>query len=155
LTAYASFFVDGGAPATQTWVAQQYLAGRQPRQALALLGEVLRADPDNTQARLLGGQMLLAAGAPREAADQFEHALQVAPGGAEAHQARALALAARGRNAQAAEHLETAPSLAPDSLPPYPLLAALRGHVGDAAGVVSAARRGLRVSPTDSSLHAA
>jgi tetratricopeptide (TPR) repeat protein len=155
LTAYASFFVDGGAPATQTWVAQQHLAGGQPRQALALLGEVLRADPDNTQAHLLGGQMLLAAGAPREAADHFEHALHAAPGAAEAHQAMAVALAALGRNAQAAEHLETAISLAPDSLPPYPLLAALRGHEGDAAGVVSAARRGLRVSPTDPGLHAA
>ncbi len=153
LTAFTSFVVDPSSADTLTWMGLQKLTGRDIPAAIAYANRAVAADPDHPAARTLLGKLLLNADRPADAVDQYRRAVNARPDDRDARLGLCLALC-RTRDLQKAM-----PELAemirrnPDCGEPYLLLAALAAE-NDPAEAVRVAREGLRLSPTNSALHA-
>jgi arylsulfatase A-like enzyme/Flp pilus assembly protein TadD len=130
-------------------------AGR-PEDALALVSEVLKADPENPAALALSGTLLFSAGRRDSGLSQLEAAALSAPGVYENQWNLANALHVSGRLAEAARAYRSALALQPSAAEArYALGNALYG-TGDAAGAVreyhEAIRLGLASPPVRAAL---
>ncbi|MBZ5640068.1 MAG: sulfatase-like hydrolase/transferase, partial [Acidobacteriia bacterium] len=129
-------------------------AGR-PKDALALVTQVLRADPENPAALALSGTLLFSGGRREPGLSQLEAAARSAPGVYENQWNLANALHLSGRLAEAARAYRAALALQPSAAEArYALGNALYG-TGDAAGAVREYNEALRLGLASPAVHTA
>jgi arylsulfatase A-like enzyme/Flp pilus assembly protein TadD len=119
-------------------------AGR-PKDALALAGEVLKADPENPAALALSGMLLFTAGRRDLGLSQLAAAALSAPGVYENQWNLANALHVSGRLEEAARAYRSALALQPSSAEAHHALGNALVGTGDAAGAVREYEEAIRL----------
>jgi tetratricopeptide (TPR) repeat protein len=153
-TAYASFWIDPSAAATQNWAGNQYLHAENYGKAFLRFRDALQADPHSAPARLNMVRALLGGGETAQAHRAVESILRNEPNNPDALLLLAYVYDAEGRVDAEVGPLRRASELAPD----HPLVfaplggALMRVHRDEEA--VAAYREALRVSPWDPVSHA-
>lgn len=87
---------------------------KPPPQAIAAYAEIIRANPDNSQAYFARAVLLAQTGRRDDAISDYRRALEINPEHFEAHNNLATLLALAGRHTEAIPHFEQAVRLRPD-----------------------------------------
>lgn len=132
------------------------LAGqRRFAEAEALLTELLRQDPEDSEGLLLSGRVLLQQRKCAEAEERLRAHLRVTPDSLNGLIQLALSLLCQQRWADASNALGRVIALKPDFAQAHANLAIARSRLGDIAGAIRSYEDALRCSPGDAGNHAA
>jgi tetratricopeptide (TPR) repeat protein len=153
-TAYASFWIDPGAAATHTWVAQQQLLAGQSREARRTFRKAIEADPHAVPARLGLARELLRLRQYDAARPLVEGAWRDAPDDPDVLLALALVRQTQGRREEALALLRRAVDAGPDDLSAYRMLGDALLEANQDREAIAAYRQALRVWPASPVSHA-
>ena len=126
--------------------------GRAP-EAIRVLENALRIDPDHAEAQTDLGATLARAGKIEDAIARFEQALRINPDSAEAHNDLGVALAQTGKIKEAIQHYERALRLKPDFTDAHNDLGEALAQTGKIEEAIQHYEQALRINPDFADAH--
>jgi tetratricopeptide (TPR) repeat protein len=152
LNAYASFWIQNGAPDTHTIRGLHLASQGLDEEGLQEFSTALRLDPHNVGARRALANELFEQKQVDEAGQQIELALEDAPDDAETHLELASILASRNSLEAAVRHANRAVELAPDLGPAHQNLCEWLQQLNRNQEAAVAGKEGLRIDPSNAKL---
>lgn len=147
LTAYATFWVDGGSAQARAALGIASLANGEAQHGEALLRDALTRDPEEWDARVALARHLLSRRGPRAEVERVLEAEKSQPNIAARHHAIGVMAALDGEFDRALEEAKLAVRLDPDAPEGHALVAALLESRSDLEGAVASWREVLRIDP--------
>jgi tetratricopeptide (TPR) repeat protein len=157
MTAYASFWVRSGNPATRLLLSSEsgkaLLEQGKLDEAIGQFEEVVQVEPDYADGHINLGAALEKKGQSDEAIRQYEAALRLRPDSAAAHKSLGAALDKKGQSEEAIRHYQEAVRLKPDSADAHINLGAALDDAGRTDEAIRHYLAALRLRPDYAQAH--
>ncbi len=153
INSYASLWIQGRAPDTQTVLARDLAERGHNDAAVEMLRHILRIYPRNASARLALAGTLDKMGRTAEAEQQYQSAWQDNPNDPNCALSMAHVLVQQGRRSEAIGLAEAVAQAAPDCPDVFPLLGDVFYHEKQFDKAIAAYQEALRITPGNPSVH--